>query len=767
MDLPQERDRVRLASLPRFLVRVRKVRVRIGLAFFLLGGGLSGVFLLLQWLGLSLRAFPYLIGFLWVAAILLRRPDFARGQDLLLYILGLVLYFGHVAVRVMGEGIWMLVSLGVPWFALTLLWAFRPLPPVPLLDRYDREGLEQWLQQLRETLDADWIVLRFPEPLGWRLTVGSVPESLLPLPRTGWDWVSPKRFAGVSVLGTLLPSGGLWVIGREGSAWRGRRFSRYVKLVSRYLDLLVRLMVEREGRLQLEEELARRGEALSTLTSLADALHAFLVHHLTPQHQLRGFVEDLGEALGAVRVALLWEGFRMAEGGLGPLFVPEEERWVDPNQLFARWTLFRTCPSWFSWSDAVTLHLVHGDDRALYLLILPFETFPMERGVLLLAFDSDPVLRRPEAEGLLALLGKLAALAVVHTYLEEVSRRDQEELAREIHRARQNRRFLETLVAQFPQGILLTDAEERILLANPRAQEYLGLPLKPGAPLPDLLAEVRRRRMTEDQIVNGRILEISRCPVGGDALDPTEHWWGSLYLLTDVTERRRVEEGYRHFLQSLAHNLKRPIGEAERRLLSLLKERVENGLQQEVTQIQELLHRSRDGVDRFLSLTHLKALPAPKLEPMEVDELLTTLEQGFQRRMEARGLTFRVRYPEEPALILLAEEPFLMEALENLLDNALRYTPPGGWVELGARRDAPGWILFWVRDTGIGVPADRVEAIFEPFVRLEGGRKMSEGFGLGLAYVAEVARRHGGQVWVEENGEEGRGTVFYLRIPEA
>jgi signal transduction histidine kinase len=101
--------------------------------------------------------------------------------------------------------------------------------------------------------------------------------------------------------------------------------------------------------------------------------------------------------------------------------------------------------------------------------------------------------------------------------------------------------------------------------------------------------------------------------------------------------------------------------------------------------------------------------------------------------------------------------------MTNLFDNALKYSPTGSMIVLGAQADGDR-VLLWVRDEGPGIPSDKQEKIFEQFYRLEESRRAA-GTGLGLALVREIAHAHGGRVWVESAHRQG--STFYLSLPFA
>jgi signal transduction histidine kinase len=100
----------------------------------------------------------------------------------------------------------------------------------------------------------------------------------------------------------------------------------------------------------------------------------------------------------------------------------------------------------------------------------------------------------------------------------------------------------------------------------------------------------------------------------------------------------------------------------------------------------------------------------------------------------------------------------------NLLENAIKYTPTGGRVEIGAQTDSGTSVKFWVRDNGPGISATDRERIFEKFTRLR-GKTNPTGLGVGLAFCKLAVQGHGGQIWVES--ELGNGTTFWVTLPVA
>jgi signal transduction histidine kinase len=109
------------------------------------------------------------------------------------------------------------------------------------------------------------------------------------------------------------------------------------------------------------------------------------------------------------------------------------------------------------------------------------------------------------------------------------------------------------------------------------------------------------------------------------------------------------------------------------------------------------------------------------------------------------------------------DEDMARRVLINLMENAVKYTPPGGQVEMGADEE-DHWVHLWVKDNGPGIPAGEQERIFDKFTRLRGNNK-SSGLGIGLAFCRLAVLGHGGKIWVES--EPGKGSVFHFTFPAA
>jgi signal transduction histidine kinase len=236
-------------------------------------------------------------------------------------------------------------------------------------------------------------------------------------------------------------------------------------------------------------------------------------------------------------------------------------------------------------------------------------------------------------------------------------------------------------------------------------------------------------------------------------------------LFNDLLDRlQRSIEALRRFTADASHELRAP--------LTLMRTDVEVALARErpaaeYTEVLGRVHGELDHlghvVDRLLLLAQAdtgRLVPLPVA--LDVADLVEEAAARWRGPAAARGVTIAV---DAPASGTMAADPHLLRrVLDNLLDNAVRHSPTGGRIDVGALRQDQHWLID-VADEGPGVPAVQRKRIFERFARLDPSRaRSSGGAGLGLALSAAVARAHGGTLGLV-NGD-GPGARFRLRLPE-
>jgi len=242
--------------------------------------------------------------------------------------------------------------------------------------------------------------------------------------------------------------------------------------------------------------------------------------------------------------------------------------------------------------------------------------------------------------------------------------------------------------------------------------------------------------------------------------------------LNDMLERlERSIAGLRHAGDAIAHDLRSPLTRLRARMEAALIE-AEAGRGDPVAALRQALDES-DGVLRtfgaVLAIARLEAAATPP-DPVDFDpaQLAADVAELYEPVSEDKGLSFEAELT--PGLAVRGNREFLAQAIANLLDNAVKYTPPGGAVMLRVRRRASGEVEITVTDTGPGVPeADRARVV-DRFVRLENSRN-APGAGLGLSLVGAVARAHGGRLELDEGpgcvDGKGPGLRVALVLPSA
>ena len=246
---------------------------------------------------------------------------------------------------------------------------------------------------------------------------------------------------------------------------------------------------------------------------------------------------------------------------------------------------------------------------------------------------------------------------------------------------------------------------------------------------------------------------------------------GFAKVTRDMTERKRVEalergeQEMNEFLAMLAHELRNPLAPI-RNALDLMRiksagdstqEWSRNVIDRQLTQLTRL-------VDDLLDVGRITSGKiALHKEPVEIDAAVLRAVESVQPLADARGHTLDVQLARDP-LLVDGDLARLSQVILNLLNNAIKYTPDGGRIEVHVAREA-GLALVRVKDTGIGMSADLISRVFDLFVQGERALDRAEGgLGIGLTLVKRLVALHGGDVLALSEGR-GRGSEFVVRLP--
>ena len=326
-----------------------------------------------------------------------------------------------------------------------------------------------------------------------------------------------------------------------------------------------------------------------------------------------------------------------------------------------------------------------------------------------------------------------------------------------------------TLVASLTDGLIAADARGDIVTCNPAARRLLRLPAKGSLPpLSELFHDKAARQIVRD-LMAGRDVENRELTLGGRALLVTGRALpdgGTLLVLRDVSEVRRLEAVRRDFVANVSHELKTPLTSIVGYAETLAAEAAEGGGSDTGRFAQTILDNARRMqrlVDDLLDLSRIESggwQPHPAV--VDVAAAARDAFAPFADRAAGAGVTFETTVPPEAAHVVVDPEA-LREIFTNLFDNALRHTPSGGRLRVTAEL-ADGGIAVAVGDTGSGIPGEHLPRIFERFYRVDPGRSRAQGgTGLGLAIVKHLVEAHGGRVTAEST--LGRGTTIRSTFP--
>lgn len=339
--------------------------------------------------------------------------------------------------------------------------------------------------------------------------------------------------------------------------------------------------------------------------------------------------------------------------------------------------------------------------------------------------------------------------------------------------AENERRTMAAVLDSSADAIVVTDRQQRVLLANRAAQQTIGVANRP-APLPeavlhpDLLALLERAAAEEGTVsenvkmADGRTLSVSVAPVR----DREGRTIGRVAAMHDITHMVELDEMKSRFVSTVSHDLKAPLtairGFAE--LIPLVGPVTEEQ-GQFVGRIKEVVEGMARLISELLDLGKIEAGLGMEVESVNLRDLLVTSKYDLALPAQEKKILIDVETPSNLPPIL--GDPFrLQQVVSNLLGNAIKYTPRGGHIWM--RAELRGLeLVASVTDTGIGIPAADLPHVFEKFYRVQDSRVIDQdGSGLGLTIVKSIVAEHRGRVWVESTVGKGSTFFFALPIPE-
>jgi two-component system phosphate regulon sensor histidine kinase PhoR len=367
--------------------------------------------------------------------------------------------------------------------------------------------------------------------------------------------------------------------------------------------------------------------------------------------------------------------------------------------------------------------------------------------------------------------GAADSLEALGTSLNQTAAR----LDRTIRTLTEERNLSAAILGSMVEGVAVVNAGERLVFANPGFASILGLDVPPvaGSSLlevvrqTELIGAVRRvlvgEPRVEAEIVTGTLRQhYFAATVASVRAGETS---GAVIVLHDITDLRKLERIRRDFVANVSHEFRTPLtaiqGFAETLIGGALDDPQNRGRFLAI-----ILEHSRRLARLTEDLLRLSQMDAEQLEmeirAVSVPLLIESCYETAQRRAAEKGLTLSLNLPSQIPDVL-ADNRRLQEVLQNLLDNAIQYTLPGGKIVLSAETRGDD-VIFTVADTGIGIPQADQPRIFERFYRVDVARsREAGGTGLGLSISKHLVEAQGGRIWVES--EVGVGSKFHFSIP--
>ncbi len=372
-----------------------------------------------------------------------------------------------------------------------------------------------------------------------------------------------------------------------------------------------------------------------------------------------------------------------------------------------------------------------------------------------------PIMRQDEIGELCAAINRMA-----------------DELETRVEVIAKDRRQKDAILAGMSEGLIAVDRDQKIMLINTAARRLISL--TEDDPMGRSLWEMTRiteiTKAADSCIVDG-IPAVDEITLNGEQTElvlrlaaapfreGSEDSVGCVLVLQDLTELRRLEKVRRDFVANVSHELKTPLT-----AIHGFVEVMHDDPQMEEAQRQTFLTKALAATERLsailrdlFSLARIEAADgALAKEAVDLGALSANCLREARAAAEIRDMKLEMHSPAHP-ISVLGDPEALATAVSNLLDNAIKYSPPGSKVDLLCDLHE-GFARVRVRDQGPGIPSAAQERVFERFYRIDKDRsRILGGTGLGLSIVRNVLAAHGGEVSL--SSEVGQGSEFTIKLP--
>lgn len=352
-----------------------------------------------------------------------------------------------------------------------------------------------------------------------------------------------------------------------------------------------------------------------------------------------------------------------------------------------------------------------------------------------------------------------------------------EDVEEERRKAEEEKNKTSAVITHLTDGLLVFDSQNNLSLINPQAKSLLQIKndevynksldglaasIDRFKPLLKILGKEIKEISRQEIVIEGFTLEVSSALIG-----PAKNRTGSLIIIHDITREKGIERMKTEFVSIAAHQLRTPLS-AIKWALSLLLDGDAGKLN---TEQKNFLQKSYDSNERMLILINdlldvariEEGKYAYNLTPAKMEKLAQNAFSDCKGLAKTRKIKIIYKKPSVALPEIKMDAEKITIAMQNLIENAIKYTPAGGQVTIGLKYDI-NKIEFSVKDTGVGVSKMQQDRLFTKFFRASNVIRMeTDGTGLGLFITKNIINAHGGKIWCES--EENKGSTFSFSLP--
>jgi PAS domain S-box-containing protein len=350
-----------------------------------------------------------------------------------------------------------------------------------------------------------------------------------------------------------------------------------------------------------------------------------------------------------------------------------------------------------------------------------------------------------------------------------------EEIEHYVGEIQEQKSRLEAVLEASPEAVVATDSGERVTMVNAAAARMLGIRASDrGRTLEDIGVPRAILRCLREAAATGvavREVELGEKafwayaaqmdrgqPGNGDA--------GIILAVRDITEHRSLEKAKTAFVSDLSHELRTPLTTIQSAvgLLERARDRLDPLEQRALELADQELKRIRGMVEELMTLAQMDSWKYQlEVGPANMSTVVQTAIESVEAKAKRFGI--KIYFVDAGEHRCVCDVQKLYQVFLNLLDNAIKYSDPGARVDVEIEED-DSTLTVRIRDTGVGIPKEELNQLFERFYRVDKDRsRATGGSGLGLAISRQIVEMHGGSISVES--EVDVGSVFEVRLPKA